>query len=43
MILSDTGGVAKKLPKEIVDQIFAMIKAAPGNGVPIEKRGVSMS
>ena len=31
--------MAKKLPKEVVDQIFALIKSAPGHGVPIEKKG----
>ena len=39
VLLTDVGGVAKKLPKEIVDQIFALIKSAPGHGVPIEKKG----
>ena len=39
VLLTDTGGVAKKLSKTTVDQIFAIIKSAPGHGIPIEKKG----
>ena len=31
--------MAKRFPKELVDKIFQLIKSAPGNGVPIDKKG----
>ena len=39
VVLTKTGGVAKRLPQEIVDQIFDLIKKAPGHAVPIERKG----
>ena len=37
VMLTKTGGVAKRLPQEIVDQIFDLIKRAPGPAVPIKR------
>ena len=39
VLLTKTGGVAKKLPQEIVDKIFDLIRKAPGYAVPMERKG----
>ena len=39
VVLSKTGGVAKKLSEEDVKRIMKIIKDAPGSPIPIDRKG----
>ena len=39
VVLSKTGGIAKKLSEEDVKRIMKIIKDAPGHPIPIERKG----
>ena len=39
VVMSNSGGVAKKLSDEDVQKIMKIIRDAPGNGIPMQKKG----